>query len=159
MRRVYLLMAVVVLCLGAETALAQEPARYIYSDVIFLGDDESNMTIDIGLIPNGSSSIGNFVWEDRDRDGIQNDGDDSGIEGVLVLLYSKEESGYQKAGQTYTDSKGYYLFENLPAGTYIVVVDRDTLPEELIPTTPHAPGSTNEDDSNAIGSTGTLPPE
>lgn len=158
MSRVYLLMAVAVLCLGAETAFAQEPARYIYSDVVFLGDDESNMTIDIGLISTGNSSIGDFVWKDFNKNGKQDEGE-PGISNVLVLLYYEEGSGYQKFGQTYTDPNGYYKFENLPAGTYIVVVDRDTLPEDWrAPTTPHATGSTNEDDSNAIGSTDTLPP-
>ena len=51
--------------------------------------------------------IGNRVWEDLDRDGIQDAGE-AGIEGVTVSLYSAD--GSTLLATTTTDAKGEYYF-------------------------------------------------
>ena len=80
-----------------------------------------DLTIDLGLIPRGE--IGNYVWLDRNRDGIQNDADSDGVNGIEVQLFKDNKLGTPIATTTTAtkDGKpGYYLFDNLLAGTYYV---------------------------------------
>ncbi len=158
MRRVYLLIAVAVLSLGAETALAQSSGDYVHADAILNSDYESNMTIDFGFTPPPpTGSIGDFVWKDENKNGIQDPEEkiSGGIEYVKVELYLADKL----IDSTETDASGYYSFGGLSSGTYEVRVYLDSLPEDWkTPTTPHAPGSTPENDSNGLNSTEPLPP-
>ncbi|MFC1969329.1 SdrD B-like domain-containing protein [Chloroflexota bacterium] len=61
-----------------------------------------------------SASIGDFVWEDADADGIQ-DVDEPGIDGVTVNLYSPNDV---LAGTTTTSNGGNYIFTGLEPGNY-----------------------------------------
>ncbi|MBM3237115.1 T9SS type A sorting domain-containing protein [Candidatus Poribacteria bacterium] len=63
-----------------------------------------------------SASLGDYVWNDLNRDGIQNDGT-TGISGVTVNLYKSDGT---PAGTTTTDVNGYYSFTNLVPGDYYV---------------------------------------
>ncbi|ADL11308.1 SdrD B-like domain-containing protein [Corynebacterium pseudotuberculosis] len=56
-------------------------------------------------------SVGDFVWHDKNNDGIQNDGEDSGIPGVELRLLDPEGKPVKS---TVTDAEGKYLFEDLP---------------------------------------------
>jgi len=67
--------------------------------------------------PTPEGSIGNYVWFDEDGDGDQ-DSDEEGIEGVTVSLYQDGDL----IATTTTDENGFYLFDNLEAGTYVVEV-------------------------------------
>jgi hypothetical protein len=60
------------------------------------------------------SSIGNFVWEDLNGNGLQ-EFDEQGIEGVSVTLLNTEDG---QVATTITDEDGYYLFEDLMPGEY-----------------------------------------
>lgn len=75
------------------------------------------------------ANIGDYVWIDSNRDGLQ-DATDIPVEGVRVTLIPGEgvvlPDGYPT--ETWTDSQGNYLFPDLPPGTYTVVFDKDTLP-------------------------------
>ena len=71
-----------------------------------------------------SGSIWDYVWNDENRDGIQNV-DEEGF--VWVELFLLDESGVVIA-TAITDANGEYLFDWLPLGRYIVVVDSATLP-------------------------------
>ena len=73
---------------------------------------EYNHTIDAGLIP--LASIGNYVWQDWNGDGIQ-DPNEPGLEGVVVSLYDEDGS---LVGTLNTDADGYYCFTNLYPGNY-----------------------------------------
>jgi hypothetical protein len=168
MRHVYFFMFMALLCLGAGTASAQpdesrDSNNYIYSDEINLGANEYNDTIDFGFIIHPpASSIGNLVWLDLNRNGIQDDFDASGrllgIKDVRILLYYKLGDKDVIFGEQFTGEDGSYRFDGLPPGTYKVYVDRETLPDDSYqPTIPYAPGSTIENDSDGIGSTDTLP--
>jgi len=77
-------------------------------------------------------SIEGRVWHDlfhiayiHEIDGIQDEGE-PGIEGVIVELY---DGCGNKINSTTTDSNGYYYFDNLPTGEYIVKIS-DTNFEE-----------------------------
>lgn len=88
------------------------------SDLIVLAAAETNTSIDAGLIQQatngGKGSIGNFVWYDTDRDGIQ-DATEPGIANVTVSLVNVTTSATQTLT---TDGTGYYIFNNLDAGAY-----------------------------------------
>jgi protocatechuate 3,4-dioxygenase beta subunit len=82
----------------------------------------------------GNASIGDFVWFDRNGNGIQ-DGNDSapeeGIYGVSLTLYATDTFGNNliAAATTTTDLDGHYRFSNLAPGKYRV---RYTLPAGYI---------------------------
>jgi protocatechuate 3,4-dioxygenase beta subunit len=88
-----------------------------------LFSDEDNLTLDMGIFELGS--LGNYIWYDENRDGIQ-DANESGIVGISVNLLDStgnpalDENG--NAMTTTTDANGMYLFENLYANDYIVEV-------------------------------------
>jgi len=63
------------------------------------------------------ASIGNYVWEDLDGDGLQ-DGGEPGIPNVLVTLTGTDQLGNPVLLTTTTNGTGFYLFSNLVPGTY-----------------------------------------
>ena len=75
-------------------------------------------------------SIGDRVWKDNDRDGVQDSGE-GGIVGVTVQLLS---SSGAILDTTTTDCNGYYSFTNLAAGNYKVKVVSSELPSGMTPT-------------------------
>jgi uncharacterized surface anchored protein len=126
------------------------------TDVVSLAQGEDKLTVDAGIYnatpgaPIGA--IGNFVWNDLDGDGIQNDGAESGISGISVVLY---DSNNNIVATTTTDAKGYYLFPNLPFGDY--KVGFGNLPEGFNFTTPNVFGSTAANGSDADPNSGLTP--
>jgi hypothetical protein len=62
------------------------------------------------------AALGDFVWIDNNRDGIQDEGE-PGFPGVTVNLYDCEDNFI---ATTTTDENGYYLFDNLTPGDYYV---------------------------------------
>jgi LPXTG-site transpeptidase (sortase) family protein len=88
----------------------------------------SNPTMDFGFyVP--LYSLGNRVWFDTDNDSII-DGTEVGVDGVDVQLYAADGSGNPTGAildtQT-TTSGGYYRFDGLPAGDYVVVIPSSEL--------------------------------
>ncbi|MBK7936606.1 MAG: carboxypeptidase regulatory-like domain-containing protein [Lewinellaceae bacterium] len=83
--------------------------------VEILTTGESNLTYDAGYyVP---ASIGDFVWEDTDADGVQ-DTDEPGIVNATVTLTGTDGQGNPVSATTTTDASGYYLFDNLVPGEY-----------------------------------------
>ncbi len=86
------------------------------SDVIVLALSEFNDTIDVGLFQ--TASIGNFVFNDSNNNGIQ-DAEEVGISGVTVeLLADIDGDGAidDVFATTTTDSAGFYSFTGLTPG-------------------------------------------
>jgi uncharacterized protein (DUF2141 family) len=86
----------------------------------------SDQTLDFGFIRIPAVSVGNSVWFDSDRDGVQ-DAKEPGIAGVTLTITKADGSAVTDgAGNavttTVTDARGRYLFANLPPGTYKVSV-------------------------------------
>jgi len=64
-------------------------------------------------------SIGDFVWSDSNRNGIQDEGE-NGIFGVKIRLRDANETGSAPIISTTSNETGYYIFEELPYGSYVV---------------------------------------
>ena len=62
------------------------------------------------------ASIGNYVWNDKNRNTVQ-DSNEWGVVDQTVVL--RDASG-SEVDRTYTDEDGYYEFDELPPGTYTV---------------------------------------
>ena len=65
------------------------------------------------------AAIGDRVFDDLDRDGIQDSGNEPSVPGVTVQL--KDCNGNVLDTQA-TDGNGNYLFDDLPEGCYTVGV-------------------------------------
>ncbi|MDO4259706.1 MAG: SdrD B-like domain-containing protein [Actinomycetaceae bacterium] len=91
--------------------------------------------------PPGKVSVGDFVWEDTDNDGIQDAGE-PGIKDVTLVIgrtdgvpILTEDDNRPIILTTTTDADGKYSFDNLatlPAGTHYIVTVQN--PDGFIPT-------------------------
>jgi len=83
-----------------------------------LADGQSRRGVDGGLIPGstGSGTVGNFVWNDLDGNGLQ-DGGEPGLAGVGLELQLCDGT---VVATTVSTGSGSYLFENLPVNDYQV---------------------------------------
>jgi len=99
------------------------------------------------VAPPQTASLGDFVWEDKNGNGIQDSGE-PGIAGVTVKLLGSDGTTVLKTATT--DANGKYLFSNLAAGTYYV---QFTTPSGYTFTTANA-GSDDGKDSDANATTG-----
>ncbi len=71
---------------------------------ITLAPGQTNYTVDAGL--QKTAGLGDFVWHDLDRDGVQDAGE-PGLPGVTVRLYNNAGA---LVGTTATNAAGYYGF-------------------------------------------------
>jgi uncharacterized repeat protein (TIGR01451 family) len=92
-----------------------------------VGEDDID-AIEIMVIIDQGASIGDFVFNDFDGDGIQ-DGGEPGIPDVMVILYDDVDN---VVAVTESDGSGYYEFTNVIPGDYYLVFDIDD--ENLVPT-------------------------
>ena len=89
--------------------------------------------VDFGYNRNAeTASIGDRVWFDANRDGVEN-GSESGIKDVTLELYRDDGNGIRDGGDTLvattaTSLDGRYLFTGIEAGTYFVDPEESTLP-------------------------------
>ena len=81
--------------------------------------DASVQGVDFGFVK--PATIGDRVWNDQDRNGVDNG--EPGVPGVTVIL--KDASGNEVA-RTTTDANGNYRFEGLLPGTYSVSIEVPT---------------------------------
>ncbi|MBK9107113.1 MAG: DUF11 domain-containing protein [Saprospiraceae bacterium] len=107
-------------------------------------------TYDAGLVKLGSFS--DFVWDDKDGDGIQEAGE-PGIQGIKVSLYDGVTKLLLKT--TTTDANGFWIFDDLMPGDYYLKFEG---PSNYIPTTPNNAADFKDSDvdgSNGPGTTAT----
>lgn len=77
--------------------------------------------------------VGNRVWNDCNMDGVYSPDEETGINGVIVNLYMDDDNnGYFSEGDILTgsvatvstpDGDGFYRFESLAEGEYIIRID------------------------------------
>ena len=107
-------------------------------------NNTAQITSTSGITPGNSNqvstvidaSIGDFVWEDLNGDGLQ--AGETGISGVRVFI-DLDADGIYDAGvepTATTDATGFYRIIGLNAGNYSVRYDVSTLPVGYVPSTP-----------------------
>ncbi|MGD9613579.1 MAG: SdrD B-like domain-containing protein, partial [Kiritimatiellia bacterium] len=84
--------------------------------------DQFVSTVDFGYAP--PVTIGDRIWFDEDRDGIQDAGETNGIPNIPVALL---DTNGTIVAETAADLDGNYLFANMPTGTYVVRFDLTSL--------------------------------
>ena len=130
-------------------------------------DGAKDLTLDFGFHAPASVSVGDYVWLDADKDGIQDAGE-SGIPGVVLTVTGpdgqpvKDVKG-NPVGPVTTGPDGKYSFDNLPplpAGeSYTVTIDKDASAEalkDLVPTVPGAGDDRGADSSTDQAKSGDL---
>ncbi|MCP4079267.1 MAG: hypothetical protein GY743_03395, partial [Planctomycetaceae bacterium] len=86
---------------------------------------ETNLDYDAGLINTTSTEIGDYVWEDKNGNGIQDAGEPP-VSGVQVTLTGTTGNGTAVSQTATTDVDGLYLFSNLSPGTYQLTFGKPT---------------------------------
>lgn len=142
------------------------PAGALTSDDDVTNTTPATDTLTVNSIP---FSLGNRVWFDTNNNSLL-DGAEVGVDGVRVELYAADGNGNPTgtalANQT-TANGGYYRFDNLPAGDYVVVIPSDqfasggplagywssgtTLTANGLPTETPAPSPNNDVDNDDNG--------
>jgi fimbrial isopeptide formation D2 family protein/uncharacterized repeat protein (TIGR01451 family) len=64
--------------------------------------------------------VSGIVWIDTDRDGTLDGGENGRLGGVTVTLSGTDLLGNSVLLTTTTTITGFYIFDNLPAGTYVI---------------------------------------
>ncbi len=79
----------------------------------------------LGLLVTGcagstdQAQVGNWIWEDLNQNGIQDEGEE-GIENIPVNLLTADGTLIDR---TITGSDGIYVFRHIPAGDYMVSIN------------------------------------
>ena len=107
--------------------------------------NNGNLTVDFAF--RGTGSIGDFVWNDANRNGVQDAGE-PGIPNATVTLTFADGSTMS----TFTSATGAYTFPNLAPGTYSLSF---STPANFSPTLSNvnSGGGTDSNDSDPINGT------
>jgi hypothetical protein len=127
---------------GSDRGIDSNPSP---TAVILSDTNPEDLTVDFGFVTPCTGSIGDFVWADLNRNGVQDAGE-PGLDGVTVRL--RAASGAVIA-TTVTGPSGFYAFTGLCRGDYTVEVNAATLPAGLVPTASLAGGDTQLDSNGS----------
>lgn len=121
------------LAVGWEASFPLAAGQYgikAHSNVWWGGESQTSGTgrdnISICISCPVLGAIGDYVWHDINLNGLQDDGLMSvvGIPNITVRLMKEDAQGsVNDEYSQVTDANGWYLFADLPAGTYFVDVD------------------------------------
>jgi serine-aspartate repeat-containing protein C/D/E len=104
--------------------LALDANGLAVADVPKRGPAENDHTYDFGWVPPVlKGSLGDYVFLDANRNGIQDDGD-SAVEGATVTLLNEDGTPVAGVAPIVTKADGRYLFTNLISGKYKVKFER-----------------------------------
>ncbi|MCB0096469.1 MAG: hypothetical protein KDE46_12140, partial [Caldilineaceae bacterium] len=95
--------------------LNQEPTGEVLDNDPATPDASENLTLDFGLYR--PFSLGNRVWHDLNNNGQIDDGE-PGLPNVQVSLFLAD--GQTQIDTLFTDANGYFRFDTLRAGSYVV---------------------------------------
>lgn len=116
---------------GSDSALGQDSNQ---TAAFAIGSGDVNLGVDLGLVR--STSINGYVWQDLNNNNDPSDENLAvlGVNGVVMTLCQASASrGVTDIATTTTatgpdGSQGYYNFNNLAPGEYVVKADLDLLP-------------------------------
>lgn len=132
---------------GDNTNSDAAPGAGFTSSIVLVAGEVDN-TIDAGVAVPQPATIGNRVWADLDKNGLQDAGE-PGISGILVTLYN---SSNVAIGSAITDGNGNWQITNVPAGTGYYLIFTPNLPSF---NTTATPGSNPAWTQQNIGANGT----
>lgn len=117
--------------------------------------DEINTTIDAGMRrTTAGANLGDFVWYDLNKNGVQDGGSEVGVPGITVILYNSANAVVKT---TTTDINGFYLFTGLTASTaYTVGFENIPAGYGFSPNVGAVTVTNNSDVNPATGRTGTV---
>ncbi len=117
---------------GGDDQLDSDASFIIFDDTLVAVMPVTNLTAveldyswDLGLtVPGTTGSIGNYVWNDYNQDGLQNEPASAGQNGLTVNLYDNNAPTVIFATTTTSNdlsgNPGYYAFQNVPPGSYFL---------------------------------------
>ncbi|MFY9821424.1 MAG: IPTL-CTERM sorting domain-containing protein [Thermoanaerobaculia bacterium] len=129
------------------------------SPVVTLVANQDDPDVDFGLVATQLAVLGDYVWIDRNNDGLQNESTWDGVNGVTVKLFADNGNGVADPA---TDAliattvtaddvygrPGYYRFDGLiPGLQYFVQFMKPSVATGF--TTPDAGDDTQDSDANA----------
>ena len=137
------------------------------SQVVTLAAGQNNPDIDFGLVATQLASLGDYVWFDRNGDGLQTESPWDGANGVNVKLYVDNGNGTAEPGidalvaTTVTaddvyGQPGHYRFDGLIPGLQYFV--QFVLPASATGFTTRQAGDVTMDSDGAISNLVTLAP-
>jgi protocatechuate 3,4-dioxygenase beta subunit len=124
---------------GNEDGIDSDPINGVVSDIVLLSNTK-NESIDAGYLK--PISIGDFVWEDLNVNGIQDIGE-PGIQNVALALVGTDVTNTEAILFVQTDANGAYTFNNVYPGQYQIAL---SIPFTYSPT--RFLSGTAADDSN-----------
>ncbi len=132
------------------------------SPLVVLAANQHDPDVDFGLVPTQLAALGDYVWFDRNGNGIQDESPSDGANGVAVQLYVDDGDGVSQPGTndplvatTVTADDvygrpGYYRFDGLVPGLHYYV--KFVLPAAATGfTTADAGDDTQDSDAGAGG--------
>lgn len=117
-------------------------------DTVFADDAHSSQSTTFA-----GAGVGDFVWFDLDRDGVQ-DSNETGVAGVMVKLYQTDGTSNTLIGTKITDAAGAFLFTGLIEADYYL---QFTAPaDHSFVTAGAGTDSALDSDADTSGKTGTF---
>ena len=137
-----------------DDALDSDPIGGVVSGIV-LAANQNNLTIDAGFANNGLS-VGNFVWNDLNNNGLQDAGE-PGVAGVTVEVFKSNNNGVPTSAALFTattDANGVYTFTGLTPGKYVVAITTPAGYAQGATTATSAdPDTDNNSDNNGVNTT------
>ena len=133
---------------GSTAATNSDANASGLTGIISVALSSTDLTWDMGIVTTTRAAIGDYVWSDVNGNGIQ-DANEPPVAGITVILYDNTATAI---GTTVTDGNGFYIFNNLLAGTY--AIGFSNLPINSGFTTKNAAGSTADNNSDVNAGTG-----
>ncbi len=111
---------------SAFPILSPVPSGTRFYEISYLDDNGCAATKEVNVIGGAcapGTAIGDTVWFDFNENGMQ-EAFEPGIPNVIVYLYNANNTTFgNHIAVTMTDANGFYIFDNLQAGNYIVGFD------------------------------------
>lgn len=122
----------------------------------------------VGMITNCApllGSLGDYVWIDLNKNGLQDEPANLGLNGVKVYLYGAGPNNVigggddilldsTFTGNNFSGQPGYYKFVDLPSGKYYVKFQTSYEQFLLVPTNDQHPQTNGNNDADATGTSG-----
>ncbi|SFJ17171.1 SdrD B-like domain-containing protein [Planctomicrobium piriforme] len=117
------------------------------SGMFTLGPGESQYDVDAGLVT--GNTVGDRVWNDQDRDGIQ-DAEEVGVIGARIQVYRTTDATIGNGDDQFVEERvslynGYYQTSNLAPGNYYL---KFFTPSGYVNTIPNAGGDAQDSDQD-----------